>query len=196
MGRLLEVIRKVWGFETLRPLQREAMEAALEGSDSLVVLPTGGGKSLCYQAPALLSNRLTVLVSPLISLMKDQVDALLSRGIPSAFLKSSLGAADRARIQAGIARGDYKLLFVAPERFSAPRFDRLLPPGGARGAFAIDEAHSISHWGHDFRPDYRALGRLKREFPQASVHAFTATATQRVREDIIEQLGLKNPQSP
>jgi ATP-dependent DNA helicase RecQ len=193
MERLLELIRKVWGFEALRPLQREAMEAALAGRDSLVVLPTGGGKSLCYQAPALLSDRLTVVVSPLISLMKDQGDGLLSRGIPSAFLNSSLGPGERARVGNGIARGEYKLVFVAPERFSSAGFDRVLSPDRV-GAFAIDEAHSISHWGHDFRPDYRALGCLKREFPQASVHAFTATATQRVREDIIGQLGLNDPQ--
>ena len=192
MERILEVVRKVWGFETLRPLQREAMTAALEGRDSLVVLPTGGGKSLCYQAPALLSDRLTVVVSPLISLMKDQVDRLLSRGVPSAFLNSSLATADRNRVQAGIARGDYRLVFVAPERFSAGGFVRGLSPGRV-GAFAIDEAHSISHWGHDFRPDYRALGRLRREFSDASVHAFTATATPRVRDDIVAQLGLKNP---
>jgi len=192
MERLLGVIRKVWGFETLRPLQREAMEAALGGRDSLVVLPTGGGKSLCYQAPALLSDRLTVVVSPLIALMKDQVDGLRRRGIPGAFLNSSQGPAERGRVEEGIARGEYKLVFVSPERFSSPAFDRALSPGRV-GSFAIDEAHSISHWGHDFRPDYRALGRLKREFPRASVHAFTATATERTREDIIEQLGLADP---
>jgi len=192
MDRLLGLIRKVWGFETLRPLQAEAMAAAIEGRDSLVVLPTGGGKSLCYQAPALVSDRVTVVVSPLISLMKDQVDGLRARGVPSAFLNSSLGLRERARVEEGISRGAYKLVFVAPERFSAPGFDRILSPERV-GAFAIDEAHSISHWGHDFRPDYRALGRLKREFPRASVHAFTATATERTRQDILSQLGFKDP---
>ncbi len=190
---LLEAIRKHWGFESLRPLQGEAMGAAVEGRDSLVVLPTGGGKSLCYQAPALLSDRLTVVVSPLISLMKDQVDRLLSRGVPAAFLNSSLEASDRGRVQAGIARGEFRLLFVSPERFSAPGFARVLGLGPGIGAFAIDEAHCISHWGHDFRQDYRALGRLKEEFPRVSVHAFTATATPRVREDIVQQLALEDP---
>ena len=189
---LLDVVRERWGFETLRPLQREAMTAALEKRDSLVIMPTGGGKSLCYQAPALLSDGLTVVVSPLISLMKDQVDRLLSRNIPAAFINSSLDSADRSRVQAGVARGDYRMIFVAPERFAAGGFDRILEQGNVR-AFAIDEAHCISHWGHDFRVDYRELGRLKREFPGASVHAFTATATPRVRDDIVAQLGLKDP---
>jgi ATP-dependent DNA helicase RecQ len=189
---ILEAVRKHWGFDALRPLQREAMEAALAGRDALVVLPTGGGKSLCYQVPALLADGLTVVVSPLISLMKDQVDRLLSKGVPAAFLNSSLDGTDRSRVQAGIARGAYKLVFVAPERFAAGGFDRVLEMGKVR-AFAIDEAHCISHWGHDFRVDYRELGRLKREFPGAVVHAFTATATPRVRTDIAEQLGLRDP---
>ncbi len=189
---LLDVVRKHWGFETLRPLQREAMDAAVGKRDSLVIMPTGGGKSLCYQAPALLSDGLTVVVSPLISLMKDQVDRLLSRGIPAAFINSSLDSSDRSRVQAGVGRGEYRMIFVAPERFAAGGFDRILEKGDVR-AFAIDEAHCISHWGHDFRVDYRELGRLKREFPDASVHAFTATATPRVRDDIVGQLGLKDP---
>jgi ATP-dependent DNA helicase RecQ len=189
---LLDVVKKYWDYDELRPLQREAMTAAMEGRDSLVVLPTGGGKSLCYQAPALLSDKLTIVVSPLISLMKDQVDRLLSHGVAAAFINSSLESSDRSRVQAGIARGEYKLIFVAPERFAAGGFDRVLRMGKV-GAFAIDEAHCISHWGHDFRVDYREMGRLKKEFPEASVHAFTATATPRVREDILEQLGLKDP---
>jgi len=190
---LLEVVKKHWGYETLRPLQLEAMTAAAEGRDSLVVLPTGGGKSICYQAPALLRDGLTVVVSPLISLMKDQVDRLLSHGVPAAFINSSLDPSDRGRVQAGLARGDYKLIFVSPERFAGGGFDRVLRQGRVV-AFAIDEAHCISHWGHDFRVDYRELGRLKKEFPEASVHAFTATATPRVREDIVGQLGLKSPE--
>jgi ATP-dependent DNA helicase RecQ len=188
-----EVVKRYWGYGTFRPLQREAMEAALQGRDSLVVLPTGGGKSICYQAPALLREGLTVVVSPLISLMKDQVDRLLSHGVPAAFINSSLESADRGRVQAGLARGDYKLIFVAPERFAGGGFDPVLRKAGV-SAFAIDEAHCISHWGHDFRVDYRELGRLKKEFPEASVHAFTATATPRVREDIAVQLGLKKPE--
>ena len=192
MDPLLDVVKKTWGYDGLRPLQREAMQASIDGRDALVVLPTGGGKSLCYQAPALLAEGLTVVVSPLISLMKDQVDSLIGRGVGAAFLNSSLEPADRNRVQAAVARGEYRLLFVAPERFAAAGFDRLLGLARVR-AFAIDEAHCISHWGHDFRADYRELGRLKREFPDAPVHAFTATATPRVRDDVVEQLGLKNP---
>src|SRR5688572_22469066 len=169
------------------------MTAAVQGRDSLVVLPTGGGKSLCYQVPALLRKGLTVVVSPLISLMKDQVDRLLSHGVAAAFINSSLESSDRGRVLAGLGRGEFKLIFVAPERFAGGGFDGVLRKAGVT-AFAIDEAHCISHWGHDFRQDYRELGRLKKEFPEASVHAFTATATPRVREDIVEQLGLKRPQ--
>ncbi len=192
MDALLEVVRNTWGYPGLRPLQREAMEASLAGRDALVVLPTGGGKSLCYQAPALLAPSLTLVVSPLISLMKDQVDRLLARGVAAAFLNSSLEAADRNRVQAAVLRGETRLLFVAPERFAAAGFDRLLGLARVR-ALAIDEAHCISHWGHDFRADYRALGRLKRLLPGAPVHAFTATATPRVRADIAAQLGLVDP---
>lgn len=187
-----DVIRRVWGFDTLRPLQREAMTAAQEGRDALVVLPTGGGKSLCYQAPALIADRPTVVVSPLIALMKDQVDALLQRGVPAAFLNSSLDAADRRRVSAGIADQEFKLIFVAPERFASDAFWNLLDSSGV-GAFAIDEAHCISHWGHDFRGDYRRLDQLKRRFPDAAIHAFTATATPRVRDDVIGQLKLRDP---
>ena len=189
---LLEVIEKCWGYTALRPLQQEAMTAALEGRDALVVLPTGGGKSICYQAPALLSDKLTVVVSPLIALMKDQVDGLIQRGVPAAFLNSSLDTQDRKRVIQGIPRGAYKLIFVAPERFAGDGFYRVLEAANV-GAFAIDEAHCISHWGHDFREDYRRLGELKRRFPAAGVHGFTATATPRVRADIIAQLGLQDP---
>src|SRR5687767_2216849 len=168
------------------------MTAAVDGRDSLVVLPTGGGKSLCYQAPALLTNGPTVVVSPLIALMKDQVDRLISRGVAAAFLNSSLDASDQRRVSAGISRNEYKLIFVAPERFANEAFYRLLTSARVK-SFAIDEAHCISHWGHDFRNDYRQLGQLKQRFPNASVHAFTATATPRVREDIVAQLGLHDP---
>ncbi len=192
MDSLLQVVNKYWGYSSLRPLQHEAMTAAVDGRDSLVVLPTGGGKSLCYQAPALLSDKLTVVVSPLIALMKDQVDRLIQRGISSAFFNSSLDAADRRRVTAGITRREYKLLFVAPERFADSLFVDMLGHVGV-GSFAIDEAHCISHWGHDFRADYRRLGQLKVRFPNAAVHGFTATATPTVRDDIIAQLGLRQP---
>ncbi|HRX87758.1 MAG TPA: ATP-dependent DNA helicase RecQ, partial [Phycisphaerae bacterium] len=158
-----------------------------------VVMPTGGGKSLCYQAPALLADRPTVVVSPLIALMKDQVDNLSARGVPAAFLNSSLTVADRRRVADGMLNGEYKLIFVAPERFASGIFWDLLEAGGV-GAFAIDEAHCISHWGHDFRSDYRRLDQLRQRYPDASLHAFTATATPRVREDIAAQLHLREPE--
>jgi len=189
---LLDTVRKHWGYTSFRPLRQEAMTAAVDGRDSLVVLPTGGGKSLCYQAPALLAKRLTVVVSPLIALMKDQVDQLILRGVPAAFLNSSLDAADRRRVTTGLRSGEYRLIFVAPERFADSTFFDVLEQVGV-GNFAIDEAHCISHWGHDFRQDYRQLGQLKQRYPQASVHAFTATATPRVRDDVVAQLGLHDP---
>lgn len=192
MDALAEVIQRTWGYSQLRPLQREAMEASLHGRDALVVMPTGGGKSLCYQAPALCAEGLTVVVSPLISLMKDQVDGLIERGVPSAFLNSSLEPNDRYRVQGALARGEYRLLFIAPERFASAGFEKILGMAKVR-AFAIDEAHCISHWGHDFRADYRDLGKLKKLFPGVPVHAFTATATPRVRDDIVDQLGLQDP---
>ena len=191
MDALRRAVQQYWGYTTFRPLQMEAMTAAIQGRDLLAVMPTGGGKSLCYQAPPLVTGRLAVVVSPLIALMKDQVDRLIARGIGAAFFNSSLDAADRRRVTAGIHRNEYKLLFVAPERFQDGGFRNTLQRVGV-GGFAIDEAHCISHWGHDFRIDYRLLGQLKKTFPKAPVHAFTATATPRVREDIITQLGLKN----
>ena len=189
---LLAAVKKHWGYTSLRPLQLEAMTAAAAGCDALVVLPTGGGKSLCYQAPALLADKPTVVVSPLIALMKDQVDPLIQRGIPAAYLNSSLDPGDRRRVCDSIGRGEYRLIFVAPERLGAEGFFRLLDEAGV-GAFAIDEAHCISHWGHDFRADYRQLGQLKTRYPAVPVHAFTATATPRVRQDIVSQLGLSEP---
>ncbi len=192
MDKIHAIIKQYWGYDTLRPLQHEAMTAAVQGRDCLAVLPTGGGKSLCYQAPAMLADKLTVVVSPLIALMKDQVDGLNARGIPAAFINSTLDAADKRRVAAGMRSGEYKLVFVAPERFASEMFTDFLQSVGV-GAFAIDEAHCISHWGHDFREDYRRLGELKRRFPQACVHAFTATATPQVRKDIVEQLGLNDP---
>ncbi len=170
----------------------EAIQAGLEHQDSLVVLPTGGGKSLCYQVPPLVANRTDIIVSPLISLMKDQVDALEACGYPAAALHSGLSDAERRTIESGIAAGKYRLLFVAPERLLTHGFLSLAKRLDVR-AFAIDEAHCISHWGHDFRPEYRRLATLKEYFPEATIHAYTATATDRVRQDIIAQLGLKRP---
>ncbi|HEV3205187.1 MAG TPA: DNA helicase RecQ [Gemmataceae bacterium] len=190
---LKEVIARHWGFSALRPLQEQAMGAVLEGRDSLVVLPTGGGKSLCYQAPAVLRGDITVVVSPLISLMKDQVDSLKECGVSAIQLNSSQSPGQRGDIESAILQGTVRLLFVSPERLVHSSFQSLLRRIKVR-SFAIDEAHCISHWGHDFRPEYRQLNRLKELFPDASLHGYTATATERVRRDIIEQLGLKNPE--
>src|SRR5215471_18296510 len=191
--QLMEVIAQYWGFRELRPLQEPAMRAVLEGRDSLVVLPTGGGKSLCYQAPAVLqSYHTTVVVSPLISLMKDQVDSLQSCGVAAIQIDSSQSAAERAAYEMDIRDGALRLVFVSPERLVGTDFYRLLQRIDVR-SFAIDEAHCISHWGHDFRPEYRQLKRLRELFPKASLHAYTATATEQVRGDIIEQLGLRKP---
>ena len=168
------------------------MLAALDSRDSLVVMPTGGGKSLCYQAPAVLQDRVTVVVSPLISLMKDQVDGLVACGVPAAQMNSSLDSIELRAVEREVLRGDVKLLFVSPERLAAPHFREFLRRANAR-TFAIDEAHCISHWGHDFRPEYRQLRTIRDEFPDASMHAYTATATPEVRRDIAMQLGLKDP---
>lgn len=185
------VVRRYWGYEQFRPLQEEAIRAGLEQRDSLVVLPTGGGKSLCYQVPATMAGGTDLVVSPLISLMKDQVDGLRQCGYPAAALHSGLPASTRYTVEHEIRAGRYRLVFVAPERLLAPGFLDLLDRLPVR-AFAIDEAHCISHWGHDFRPEYRQLAVLKQRFPRASVHAYTATATERVRDDIIQQLQLSN----
>jgi len=190
-AEVLAVLRRFWGFESLRPLQLEAIQAGLERRDSLVVMPTGGGKSLCYQVPPAVAGRTDIVVSPLIALMKDQVDALRASGYPAAALHSGIEQAEIRRVEREIADGRHHLIFVAPERLLTPRFLEL----AARlkvSSFAIDEAHCISQWGHDFRPEYRMLAELKTRFPGASVHAYTATATERVRRDIVEQLGLKN----
>jgi ATP-dependent DNA helicase RecQ len=181
-----------WGIRTLRPLQEEAMRAVLDGRDSLVVMPTGGGKSLCYQAPPLIRGETSVVVSPLIALMKDQVDGLRASGIPAAQIDSAQAPDDRQQAECDLRRGALRSLFVSPERLMLPGFQRLVREAGIR-TFAIDEAHCISHWGHDFRQEYRQLNRLKEIFPGAAVHAYTATATERVRQDIVAQLNLREP---
>ncbi|HEY1376797.1 MAG TPA: RecQ family ATP-dependent DNA helicase, partial [Gemmataceae bacterium] len=190
--RLRSLIHLHWGIQTLRPLQDEAMRAVLDGHDSLVVLPTGGGKSLCYQAPPLVRGETTVVVSPLIALMKDQVDGLRASGVPAAQIDSAQSPDERQQAEADLRRGAVRLLFVSPERLTLSGFQRFLQQARVR-TFAIDEAHCISHWGHDFRPEYRQLNRLKELFPNAAVHAYTATATERVRQDIVAQLDLRDP---
>ena len=192
---LRDVLHRVWGFSDFRPLQREAMHAILDRRDSVVVLPTGGGKSLCFQAPAVVSNGLALIISPLISLMKDQVDGLRVDGVAAAYLNSTLLPHERDEVIASIREGRCRLLYVAPERIvgeGSDRLRRMLAEVGVRFV-AIDEAHCISQWGHDFRPEYRQLGRLRDDFAGASLHAFTATATERVRRDIVSELRLQNP---
>ena len=167
--RLLEIIQKHWGYSSLRPLQEEAMLAALAGRDSLVVMPTGGGKSLCYQAPAILSDHITVIVSPLISLMKDQGDGLIANGIPAAQVNSSQSFGENRITEQELFAKRLKLLFVSPERLAQQGFRDMLRRANVK-TFAIDEAHCISHWGHDFRPEYRQLRGLRGEVPQAPGH--------------------------
>ena len=190
---LKQVIEKHWGFRSFRPLQERAMKAVLDGRDSVVVMPTGGGKSLCYQAPAVVRGGITVVLSPLIALMKDQVDGLQANGVPAIQLDSSLSSQERYENEMKVRRGEVHLLFISPERLMMPDFFSFLKQVGVK-TFAIDEAHCISHWGHDFRPEYRQLARIKQDFPEASVHAYTATATARVQQDIVTQLALKNPE--
>jgi ATP-dependent DNA helicase RecQ len=202
---LLEALDRIWGFSGFRPLQRDAMHAVLERRDSVVVLPTGGGKSLCFQAPAVVDlperrpepggRGFALVVSPLISLMKDQVDGLRVDGVAASFLNSTQTGAERDAVIASLRDGRCRLLYVSPERLAGDGgqgFRRLLQQCGVR-FIAIDEAHCISQWGHDFRPEYRQLGRLREDFPGASFHAFTATATERVRRDIVTELRLQNP---
>ena len=192
---LAAVLERYWGYTSFRPLQREAMDAILANRDSIVVLPTGGGKSLCFQAPALVRDGLAVVVSPLISLMKDQVDTLVGNGVPAAFLNSSQSAEERGAVTAGVREGRYRLLYVSPERLvgeGGDSFQSWLSRCNL-SFIAVDEAHCVSQWGHDFRPEYRQLGQLRSRFPGVGLHAYTATATARVRNDIAVQLGLAQP---
>jgi len=185
-------LKKYFGYEAFRPLQREIIDDALSGRDVFALLPTGGGKSLCFQLPALLCDGVTIVVSPLIALMKDQVDALRTSGIAATFLNSTLaGSESRERLR-GLDRNQFRLLYVAPERLMMENFlERAL--NWNIGQIAIDEAHCISEWGHDFRPEYRELKKLRTHFPDVPIMALTATATERVRDDIIKQLKLRHP---
>ncbi len=186
---LLPELKKFWGYDSFRPLQADAIDCVLNRQDSVTVLPTGAGKSLCFQLPALRFSGVGVVVSPLISLMKDQVDGLNGAGIAAAALNSSMTDSEKLTVADQIKNGELRLVYVAPERLSSASTIAFLKENEV-SFFAIDEAHCISSWGHDFRPDYRALGKLKDQFPGVAVHAFTATATPQVREDIAVQLNL------
>lgn len=186
------LLREVWGYTKFRPAQAKALECVLAGRDLLAVFPTGGGKSLCYQLPAMLLDGVTIVVSPLISLMKDQIDALRARGVPAMYLNSSQRPSEVEAVLEALDRGELRLLYVSPERFESAEFTAQV--ARARIALlAIDEAHCVSEWGHDFRPAYKRLGRRRGLFPHAPVVAVTATATPRVRRDIVDQLALRDP---
>ncbi|MFP6703002.1 MAG: RecQ family ATP-dependent DNA helicase, partial [Planctomycetaceae bacterium] len=193
IDRIREALKTHWGYDGFLPLQQEAIECVLSDRDSVVVLPTGGGKSLCFQAPAVIRDGVALVVSPLISLMKDQVDGLKAAGVAAACLNSGLSPDERRGVYDSLAAGELKLLYVAPERLVLPGMLEALVQANV-SLEAIDEAHCISQWGHDFRPEYRQLKLLKETFPGVAIHAYTATATERVREDIVRELGLVDPE--
>jgi len=189
---LLSALKKYFGYDQFRPLQGEIIQDALAGRDVFVLMPTGGGKSLCFQLPALMRDGLTIVVSPLIALMKDQVDALQTSGISATYLNSTLDREEAKARWRGLHRGEYRMLYVAPERLMLDAFlERALNWNIAQ--FAIDEAHCISEWGHDFRPEYRELKKLRKHLPDVPIIALTATATERVRADVIKELKLRDP---
>jgi len=197
MAQLTAALKRFFGFDQFRPGQEAIVRDALAGRDLLALMPTGGGKSLCFQLPALLRPGVTLVVSPLIALMQDQVRQLRDNGIAASFVNSSLAPGEGAERMGALLRGDYPLFYLAPERLLLPEFlERILPriaSGPGLNAFVIDEAHCVSEWGHDFRPDYRQLSSLRRRHPTIPMFCFTATATPRVRTDIISQLALRDP---
>ena len=190
---LLNPLQRYWGFDAFRPMQESVVRSLLEGRDVCVVMPTGGGKSLCYQLPAVLSpQRTAIVVSPLIALMQDQVAQLSQMGIPAAVLNSTMAPTEQAETLRNAQSGAYRLLYLSPERLAREdtlAWMRKIPVA----FFVIDEAHCISEWGHEFRPEYRQLSRLRLKFPEHPIAAFTASATRRVRHDIVHQLQLRDP---
>jgi len=196
LDALDRTLKQTFGHDQFRPGQREIIEHSLQGRDILAIIPTGGGKSLCYQLPALLRSGVTIVVSPLIALMQDQVDSLRANGIAATFLNSSLSRAESVERTQALLNGQLSLVYVAPERLLSEGFLELLDrlaELNQLGGFAIDEAHCVSEWGHDFRPEYRQLRYLRQRFPQLPITALTATATDRVRQDIVQQLELRSP---
>lgn len=190
--QIFSVLQQYWGYTSFRPLQEEIILSILDDRETLTVLPTGGGKSLCFQLPAIIKYGMAVVVSPLISLMKDQVDSLKEIGVKAEYLNSTLSAVEQRQIISQIQRKEIKLLYVSPERLQNDETISLLKSVEI-SFFVVDEAHCISHWGHDFRVDYRNLHIIKEQFPNIGMHAFTATATTHVQKDIVQQLRFKNP---
>jgi len=188
-----QILKRYFGYDSFRPGQLEVIEKIIEGKDVLAVMPTGGGKSICYQVPALKLDGLTIVISPLISLMKDQVDGLKENGVPAEYINSSLTPTEALSIELGLINGDIKMLYIAPERLNSESFMRLMKVSKV-SLIAVDEAHCISEWGHDFRPSYRELKSLRELFPNTPVMALTATATEKVREDIVKELSLREPE--
>ena len=192
ISNLAEALRRYWGYHEFRPKQENVIRSLLAGHDTCVVMPTGGGKSLCYQLPAVISGKTAVVVSPLIALMQDQAAQLAQMGIPAAVINSAQSSAERRQVMEKAARGEYRLLYLSPERLAAGNTFEWLTKVPV-GFFAVDEAHCISEWGHEFRPDYRLLSRLRASFPALPIAAFTASATRQVRHDIIKQLQMRQP---
>ncbi|MGB9071381.1 MAG: RecQ family ATP-dependent DNA helicase [Terriglobales bacterium] len=189
---LLDALRRYWGYHEFRPRQESVIRSLLAGHDACVVMPTGGGKSLCYQLPAVVSGKTTIVISPLIALMQDQAAQLAQMGIPAGAVNSFQNASERRQVIQKAARGEYRLLYLSPERLAQENTFEWLSAVPV-GFFAVDEAHCISEWGHEFRPDYRQLSRLRTRFPDLPIAAFTASATRQVRHDILKQLQMRTP---